>query len=406
VRVVVSKRWLSIRVELISGRGGSIDSPPGRVFAVPPSTSFEDLAQAVDTAFGRWDFGHLRCFTLADGTEVSDPESNEESVSAPFGTIPKTMPLTTRLDGAVGDGGTFEYVFDFGDGWTHRCVVEDRVDPPYGANRRPVITWGWGSLPDQYGRRWADDDGSSEPPPRGDATDVPHDQHQPEPIDLRAFRIAVHAADPTQLVDTITGVELDHALQQIGTGLVRTQLRLSAESRDILEPYLLSVHGRLQDRGWPGDLELAALVLTVLQQGASPDGLRVDLEEMISFEDAEDEEPGVYVNTVTGELAPPFATDEMIVGADAVVDVDTDDWIHLEWEQADDRWQDMAEFAASRGPEVEAMLKEAIQGKGAFSRFRTVINQAELVGRWIAFSDDRRTGRARAALARHGVQAI
>jgi hypothetical protein len=30
----------------------------------------------------------------------------------------------------------------------------------------PLPYWGWGDLPDQYGRRWAGDDGGSEPPRR------------------------------------------------------------------------------------------------------------------------------------------------------------------------------------------------------------------------------------------------
>ena len=54
-------------------------------------------------------------------------------------------------------GEEFEYVFDLGDNWRHRCVVErEKADPveEYGAlPDRPVAIWGWGSIPDQYGRR-------------------------------------------------------------------------------------------------------------------------------------------------------------------------------------------------------------------------------------------------------------
>jgi hypothetical protein len=46
--------------------------------------------------------------------------------------------------------------FDLGDHWRHRCVVErDKADPvkEYGhVPDRPVAIWGWGSIPDQYGR--------------------------------------------------------------------------------------------------------------------------------------------------------------------------------------------------------------------------------------------------------------
>lgn len=56
---------------------------------------------------------------------------------------------------------TFEYVFDLGDEWTHRCEVravgvnpmEEFGDEPTG----PVPLFGWGSIPDQYGRLTPDD---------------------------------------------------------------------------------------------------------------------------------------------------------------------------------------------------------------------------------------------------------
>lgn len=56
-----------------------------------------------------------------------------------------------------------ELVFDLGDNWQHRCtVLGDKADPvdEYGpVPAGPVAIWGWGSIPDQYGRRSLDDDG-------------------------------------------------------------------------------------------------------------------------------------------------------------------------------------------------------------------------------------------------------
>lgn len=358
---------------------------------------------AIDGAFGRWDLTHLRRFTLADGTEVSDPESMDDLVGAPFGPIPKTKPLTARVGRTLRDGDRFDYVFDFGDDWTHHCVVEGRADPPHPGDE-PVITWGWGSLPDQYGRRWADDDGRSDAPPR-DAALPRHDQQKPDPIDLRAFRIAVHQADPASLVETITGVEIDHALQQIGAGMLRVQLGTTGSRRTVLEPYLLSLHQRLSGRRWAGDTELAGLILAVLQK-SPPDLLRVDLDEMISDPSSDDGHLLGYLNVETGEFAPPSLTDEFTVGADVAVDVTADAWIELYEDPTDERWQDMAEFAASQESAVRAMLEQAIQGKGAFTRFRDAVHRGGLHGRWTVFSDDRRIGRLRVALAQHGVKPI
>lgn len=46
---------------------------PGRVFAAARSHTFATLADAIDTAFARWDRAHLYAFKLADGTRVCGP---------------------------------------------------------------------------------------------------------------------------------------------------------------------------------------------------------------------------------------------------------------------------------------------------------------------------------------------
>jgi hypothetical protein len=39
---------------------------------------------------------------------------------------------------------------------------------------RPLPCWGWGDIPDQYGRGWNGDDGSAPPPPAPDGlSDLP-----------------------------------------------------------------------------------------------------------------------------------------------------------------------------------------------------------------------------------------
>lgn len=52
-------------------------------------------------------------------------------------------------------------------------------------------------------------------------------------------------------------------------------------------------------------------------------------------------------------------------------------------------------------------LTRAIQGRGAFRRFKdTLSEEPMLVRRWIAFSDERQRGRARAWLAAEGYAAM
>jgi hypothetical protein len=65
----VARTWLSIRVELVGGRGVDLWPRPGRIFAAARSHSFRQLANAIDLAFARWDLAHMQMFTLADKTE-------------------------------------------------------------------------------------------------------------------------------------------------------------------------------------------------------------------------------------------------------------------------------------------------------------------------------------------------
>src|SRR6266849_4147024 len=74
--------WLSIRVELVEGRGERYWPRPGRVFAAAINHSYGQLATAIDDAFARWDRSHLHEFEHADGTRIGthDPELDDEGV--------------------------------------------------------------------------------------------------------------------------------------------------------------------------------------------------------------------------------------------------------------------------------------------------------------------------------------
>ena len=69
--------WLSIRVGLVSGCGTDYWPRPGRIFAAARLHRFSQLANAIDTAFARWDRAHLYQFVLADGRRIGQPELDE-----------------------------------------------------------------------------------------------------------------------------------------------------------------------------------------------------------------------------------------------------------------------------------------------------------------------------------------
>jgi hypothetical protein len=160
--------WLSIRVGLVSGRGTDFWPRPGRDIAVASTHLFGQLADAIDTAFARWDRAHLHQFVMTDGRLIGIPDEDDEFDVTDEGTVS----LAT-----LEPGERFSYEFDFGDSWKHLCTVgPDVIDPLQVLGirpRTPLPYFGWGDLPDQHGRRWAGDDGVSAPPPDPGGADLP-----------------------------------------------------------------------------------------------------------------------------------------------------------------------------------------------------------------------------------------
>jgi hypothetical protein len=160
----MARSWLSIRVELVSGRGAEFWPRPGRTFAAARSHTFDQLADAIEPAFARWDPVHMHSFTLADGVQATPLEQWDGD--APEGSVDSATTKLSRLQ----PGEQFAYLFDFGDDWAHLCTVAaQRIDPLDTIGivpPEPMVYFGWGDLPDQYGRRWEEDDGESLPPKR------------------------------------------------------------------------------------------------------------------------------------------------------------------------------------------------------------------------------------------------
>jgi hypothetical protein len=169
----MGRTHLAITVELVSGgHAGTLWPRPGRVMIAPRTTTFEVFATAIDDAFARWDRNHLHEFTFADGTPVSPASSWDGDERE--GTLDGSK---TRLD-RLQLSEQFAYVFDLGDNWQHLCTVSDGLADPLETlgiiPDRPQPWWGWGSIPDQYGRNWNGDDGDTPAPPAPDGlTDLP-----------------------------------------------------------------------------------------------------------------------------------------------------------------------------------------------------------------------------------------
>jgi hypothetical protein len=152
----VARTWLQVEVVLVGAAGDQLRDP-GRVFVVGPSHSFEQLADAINTAFGRWDLSHLHEFELAGGRKIGYPDDE----FAPE--VVWEDQAKIKVASEVGPAEEFSFTFDFGEGWLHRCrVMAEKIEPreyvgegPLPKAPLPIFGWGW--LPDQYRREHPDD---------------------------------------------------------------------------------------------------------------------------------------------------------------------------------------------------------------------------------------------------------
>jgi hypothetical protein len=116
---------------------------------------------------------------------------------------------------------------------------------------------------------------------------------------------------------------------------------------------------------------------------------------------------GGYLDLRTGQVYEDSATDPMMVGEGAAIDVEEepDRWLRVNRTGSRNGWRDMAAFAGRQHDEaLRERLERAIAGKGAFCRFRDLLHGENLSEQWYAFSTDRQMGRAREFLADHGIR--
>ncbi len=116
---------------------------------------------------------------------------------------------------------------------------------------------------------------------------------------------------------------------------------------------------------------------------------------------------GAFLDLQTGEVIPAFTTDPEETGGDGAAnpEAEPDRWLFLPSLGSRAVRQDMAEFTTMiRYRPLRERMELAIEGLGAFHRFRDLIYSEGLATDWHAFSDHRRIARAREFLADLGVQ--
>lgn len=224
---------------------------------------------------------------------------------------------------------------------------------------------------------------------------------------LQTLRAAMYSADPTAMVATVREHGFVSSLQLAGEVLLLA-LRASAPGAQDLAAQCVAA---LEQRGWDGDWDLAGALRgdAVGTDGRTLTDLPIDLDELSGILEGDLMYSGGRVDLHTGEVWPESAFDDGVFeDLDEDELEDPDHWLSV-WSQGSrGGYRDMTDFAESRtDPRLVDKLEVALNGRGAFRRFKNVLmdypaDRAE----WFAFSDDRQRGRARAWLADAGYRAV
>jgi hypothetical protein len=226
--------------------------------------------------------------------------------------------------------------------------------------------------------------------------------------DLRSLSSACFRGDGAEVVRVLTGRDPGLLLQTAGEGVLMALGAGTAGAAALAHDLI----GRLTDRGWEGDVELAELLTA--QTGGPPTGRRAvpaELEELADLlEGSLDHGFGGLLDLTTGGTWPESVLDDW--GGDEEdrpqPDLEPDRWLEVPNVGSREAWRDMADFIATLDDRsVAERLADAIDGRGAFSRFRRELDRhPELISRWRAFSDECKVGRARSWLAAEGYDAL
>jgi hypothetical protein len=227
-------------------------------------------------------------------------------------------------------------------------------------------------------------------------------------LDLNKNRQALSGAtareDGPAIVALLAGRDPGQLLQHAGAGLL-IALAQHVEGAADLVPGLVQA---LAERGNDGDAVLAEQLFAATigpPTGRKP--LAVDLDMLIDVLEGDLAYGyGGFLDLTTG-----FAWPELSLKDDPPDELDLEDdekWLGLPHLGSHEAWRDMRDFAAEQDdPVVSELLLDAIDGRGAFSRFRRVLDRRpEYDSAWLAFTDERRLGRARSWLADAGYDAI
>ncbi len=124
----------------------NIKPPVWRRVVVDAGSTLDHVHEVIQAAFGWWNY-HLHEFEI-DGTRYGDPDPDDD-----WGP-PTVHEQRVRLDTVVTVGSTFGYLYDFGDGWSHRVTVEKVLPAETGTTVPACIGGRRACPPEDCGGPW------------------------------------------------------------------------------------------------------------------------------------------------------------------------------------------------------------------------------------------------------------
>jgi len=193
----------------------------------------------------------------------------------------------------------------------------------------------------------------------------------------------------------------DDALQLLGDGLGAALAQDLEGAADLA----LACAGALRERGFYGDGDLADHLEALAGKRAPLPlvALPVDLDDLATVLEGDPIDGGGRIDRQTGEVWHRAAVEyaREIDEEDEESAEDPERWLWVGCEGSHEGYRDMELFIETvADPERADRLAIAIDGRGAFRRFKDVLGRwPGEIERWYAFSEERQRGRARAWLA-------
>jgi hypothetical protein len=223
----------------------------------------------------------------------------------------------------------------------------------------------------------------------------------------RGIRVAGATRDAVQLSRLLTERGIERHLQELGEAVVSLLEHDRAAAAGVAHALAAS----LTAREWPGDGALAELLLELAEDRQSEHRrIRAGLDGVADLlEGPADMGVGGVLDCRTGDTWPAAVIDDWAGEGDPPdPDAAPDLYLFIPHAGSREAWEDMRTSPpTSRSTPSVPSCFDAIDGRGAFSRFRRILaRHDDLRARWYAYSAETRAGRARDWLAAEGYAAM